>query len=101
MTPSSQSESYFDMSFYIFLFYLILTYLKPVDVFFPELWQYRPMIILALLLSITTLGNVSATKASAASAQHYRILLGFIFAVCMSLLLTGWVGGAADALWPR
>ena len=86
------------MGFALFLFFLALTYLRPIEAFAPELVVYRPMLVLLLATFAAALIRTMSTRESAATGQHVRLLLGFSLVLAISIAATGWAGGAIYAL---
>jgi len=86
------------MGFALFLFFLALTYLRPIEAFAPELVVYRPMLVLLLATFAAALIRAMSTRESAATGQHVRLLLGFALVLAISIAATGWAGGAIYAL---
>jgi putative inorganic carbon (HCO3(-)) transporter len=86
------------VSFGLYLAYLALTYLRPIEAFAPQLAAYRPMLVLAILTLAVSIFSALARRAIAARAQHGRLLAGFVAAMMMSHLSVGRFGSALDAL---
>lgn len=86
------------MGFALYLIFLTLTYVRPIEAFAPELGVYRPMLILLLATFAAAVGRVLAGGRMAATGQHVRLILLFTVVVCISVATTGWVGGAGTAL---
>lgn len=86
------------MGFAVYLFFLALTYLRPIEAFAPDLVVYRPMLVLLLLTFAAALGRAISAREMAASGQNVRLLLAFACAVAISVASTGWIGGALIAL---
>ena len=86
------------MGFALFLFFLALTYTRPIEAFAPELVVYRPMLILLLLTFFAAFGRALRTREMAATGQHVRLLIGFALVLAISVVTTGWAGGAIYAL---
>ncbi len=86
------------MGFALYLFFLALTYVRPIEAFAPELVVYRPMLILLLLTFAAAASRAMSTREAAITGQHVRVLLGFAAVLAISVAATGWVGGAIYAL---
>lgn len=86
------------MSFTLYLILVTLTFVRVFEAFAPELADYRPMLVLSLATLIASLVQVAMTHRIAAAPKHFLILLGFVGSIALSLIVTGWVGGAAAAL---
>lgn len=86
------------MSFAVFLLYIFLSFFRPIELFTPELGEYRPMLILWAIAFVMSGGRALARKEMACRPLHLGLLLAICFAVALSRIATGWVGGAVDAL---
>jgi putative inorganic carbon (HCO3(-)) transporter len=87
------------MGFVIFLIYVMLIYMRPIEMFAPQLMALRPMVI--LLVIAFGAGLVSSLKHKedfAARKRHIWVLSGFVFCIFVSKLLGGSFGEAIDAL---
>ena len=84
------------MAFLFTLLFIITAYITP-EVVFGSLAQYRVEVILALLAVVTSLPNIARTHFER-SPQTYAFL-AFCVAVPMSILSSGWISGAADAMY--
>jgi O-antigen ligase len=80
------------MSFGLYLLYVALAYLRPIEAFAPELAEYRLMLILSLLTLGVSIGSSLARGVFAARPQHIRLLLGFVGAILMSHIVAGRIG---------
>ena len=86
------------MGFALYLFFLTLTYVRPIEAFAPELVVYRPMLVLLLATFAAAVARAFATGQMAASGLLVRLILWFTVVLCISVATTGWVGGAGAAL---
>jgi O-antigen ligase len=86
------------MGFALYLLFLALTYVRPIEAFAPELGVYRPMLFLLLATFAAAVGRVLAGGRMAATGQQVRLILWFTVVVCISVATTGWIGGAGTAL---
>ena len=86
------------MSFVLFLLYVFLTFARPVELFAPEVAEYRVMLILWVLAFGSALLRAASRKEIAVSGRHVGLLLGIGVLMALSLALTGWMGGAVKAL---
>jgi putative inorganic carbon (hco3(-)) transporter len=86
------------MGFALYLVFLALTYVRPIEAFAPELGVYRPMLFLLLATFAAAVGRAMSTGRIAATGQHVRLILAFTAAVGISVAANGWVGGAVTAL---
>jgi putative inorganic carbon (HCO3(-)) transporter len=86
------------MAFFLYLAFIALSYLRPVEAFAPELEVYRPMLILgsvalaAAVVHAVTAGRVAARK------LHFVLMLALLVCIALSKIANGWPGGAAVAL---
>ena len=85
------------LSFGLYLLYLALAYLRPIEAFAPELVEYRPMLVLSLLTLAVSVGSAIVRRTVAARPQHLWLLLGFVAAIAMSHLSAGRFGIALDS----
>jgi putative inorganic carbon (hco3(-)) transporter len=92
------------MGFGIYLIFLALTYLRPIEAFAPELESYRPMVwlsMIALLSGIVAASlNRSASEGNAfiVKKQALWLLMMFCGAIFISLAATGYIGGGVTAV---
>jgi len=86
------------MGFVVFLIYLMLIYMRPIEMFAPELMEFRPMVILWAIAFSSGLTRSLKSKEIAARKRHLWVLAGFVFCIFMSKLLSGGVADAFDAL---
>ena len=86
------------MSFGAYLLYLILTYLRPVDMFAPELATYRPMVILWIFAFVTAVVQASGRREVASRAANFALLALLIGTIAMSRVVNrgGAIFAAAD-----
>jgi putative inorganic carbon (hco3(-)) transporter len=74
------------MSFAAFLVYVAFTFLRPFDLFFPELIAYRPMLILWLVAFLLGIGRLLMTQKIAGRPAHFVLLAMLLVAVAISSL---------------
>ncbi len=86
------------MGFTLYLLFLALTYVRPIEAFAPELGVYRPMLFLLLATFASAITRAMRTGQMAATGQHIRLILWFTVVVSISVAVNGWVGGAVSAL---
>lgn len=87
------------MSFTLYIFYLILTYLRPIEVFAPELVAYRPMLVMSILTLIVSYVHSRNSGKIAANRLHLKLLAAFVFSLGISRVFNGWAGGALPAVF--
>jgi putative inorganic carbon (hco3(-)) transporter len=93
------SEIDLDMAYFAFALLLLLTYLKPIEIFFPEMADLRiALIFTAITFLVTALVRFSdATKYF--SKKHLGMLLLLVFAIFASHATKGWIGGAVAGVY--
>jgi putative inorganic carbon (HCO3(-)) transporter len=75
------------MSFRLYLLFVIMTFLRPIELMAPELVFLRPMLVLSILVLISSLVSASATKVSAGTSQHFRVMNSFMLVIGVSVIL--------------
>ncbi len=83
------------MSCLLTLLYTAMTLLSPAGVF-PDLSPYRVMLWLAVLASLMSVGSFA--NPTWLKLPQFHLMVGIIFAICLSRLLNGWPGGVLPAL---
>lgn len=86
------------MSFAAFLVYVLLSFFRPIELFAPELGEYRPMLWLWSLAFAFALGRALIRKEMACRPLHLGLLAALCAAVAISQVAAGWAGGAVKAL---
>jgi hypothetical protein len=86
------------MSFALFLVYIFLSFFRPVELFAPELGDYRPMMWLWAICFVLALGRAISRKEMGARKLHLGLLAALCAAIAVSKVATGWTGGAVVAL---
>ncbi len=86
------------MVFYLYLAFVALAYLRPMEAFAPELGIYRPMMILGLVALAAAVVPVLDTGRTAARKLHFVLMLALLACISLSKIANGWAGGAAVAL---
>ncbi len=86
------------MGFTLYLLFLCLTYVRPIEAFAPDLGVYRPMLVLLLATFAAAMGRVLRGEKMAATGQHVRLILWFTVVIAVSVATNGWLGGATTAL---
>ncbi|MCW7537516.1 O-antigen ligase family protein [Aquabacterium sp. A7-Y] len=86
------------MSFAIFLLYVVLVFLRPIELLAPELTDYRPMLWLWLLAFGSALVRSVMKRQFSAHPVFLWLLGGFTLALAVSMVANGWAGGAIDAV---
>ncbi|MGL4575089.1 MAG: O-antigen ligase family protein [Burkholderiaceae bacterium] len=74
------------MSFAAFLIYIVFTFLRPFDLFFPALIPYRPMLILWLIAFLLAIGRLVLTQKAAGRPAHFVLMVLLLLAVALSSL---------------
>lgn len=88
---------YFAMSFALFIAYILCSYLRPVELFAPDLGPYRPMLWLWAIAFLTALGRALSKGEFGARRVHLALLGAFVLAIALSQITNQWVGGALTA----
>lgn len=88
----------FPMSFFLFLLYIALNFVRPIELLAPELGDLRPMLWLWLLAFAAGCIDAVRQQRVAASSLHFLTLFGFMLAIAASQVMQGWAGGAVWAL---
>lgn len=86
------------MSFALFLLYVVFTFLRPVDLFAPELADYRPMLWLWLAAFLSASLTALLQRKIAATPVQLGLLALLALAIAASQVANGWTGGAVEAL---
>lgn len=86
------------MSFALFLAYVVLSFVRPVELFAPALGEYRPMLVLWAVAFVAGGLRLLRTRELALAPAHVGLLAAFCAAVAASQLAAGWAGGAVDSL---
>jgi putative inorganic carbon (hco3(-)) transporter len=89
------------LTFKLYLLVLFLTFVRPIDGFFPELLEYRPMLILYALCGIVSIVKVAGKKPvsnEGATGRSALLVAIFVVALCLSHIANGWFGGALKAI---
>jgi putative inorganic carbon (hco3(-)) transporter len=89
------------LTFKLYSLVLFLTFVRPIDGFFPELLEYRPMLILYALSGIVSIIKVMGTKSvsnEGATGRSSFLVAIFVVALCLSHIANGWFGGALKAI---
>ncbi len=84
------------MGFFLTLLYILTAYLSP-GLLYGDLAQYHLEIIIAVLALLSTVPSVSSS--GILRAPQTVAILGMCFAVSVSLIATGYFGGAPAALY--
>lgn len=82
------------MSFALFIVYILCTYLRPFEMFAPDLNEYRPMLILLALALIPAAARAILRHEAGARAVHFQLLALFVVAIGASQVANQWTGGA-------
>src|SRR5438132_1798100 len=86
------------MVFYLYLAFVALAYLRPVEAFAPELGVYRPMVILGSVALAAAVMDVLSTGRTAERKLHFVLMLALLACIGLSKVANGWAGGAVAAL---
>ncbi|MEY4764750.1 MAG: hypothetical protein RI907_1423 [Pseudomonadota bacterium] len=80
------------MGLRIFLLYILLVFMRPVDWLLPWLAPVRPLAVASACAFVAAFGIIRQGK-QAAVARHYWLLAGLSVAISLSVATNGWVGG--------
>jgi putative inorganic carbon (HCO3(-)) transporter len=86
------------MPFFLYLAFVALLYLRPVEAFAPELGGYRLMVILGVVALWAAVVHALAMGRTAARKLHFVLMLALLACIAISKIANGWTGGAAGAL---
>ncbi len=86
------------MSFAVFLLYVFLSFFRPIELFVPEIAEFRPMLVLWTLGFVLAASRAMVRKQVAARAIDFKLLFAFMATLGLSLLFNGWAGGAVTAM---
>lgn len=85
------------MAFRLFILYIVLVFLRPIEQFAPDLMALRPMLILWALTFVSSIVTWRQSGLFAAHGVQIRLLLLFWFAIIVSLVLNGQSSLVGDA----
>ncbi len=91
------------MSFGLFLLYVHLTFVRPFELFWPELAELRPMLVMSMLTLALSLRHAFTNKSWAGRSVNIKLLLAFLAVVVISGATSGYAGsvpGAVNYLLP-
>lgn len=86
------------MGFALYLSFLALTYVRPIEAFAPDLGVYRPMLFLLLATFAAAIVRVATTHRMAATSLHVKLILWFTAVISISVATNGWIGGAVTSI---
>jgi O-antigen ligase len=86
------------MSFSLYIFYIILIYLRPIETYFPEMYEFRPVLIFSVITLIASFLGLSAQRSRVFNMRHLGLIAAIVFIVPFSRVANGWPGGALEAL---
>lgn len=86
------------MSFAAYLLYLILTYLRPVEMFAPDLAAFRPMMILWLVAFLSAVARAIERREVASRPANFVLLALLMAVIGLSQVANGWAGGALASI---
>ena len=86
------------MAFFLFALVLLLTYLRPVETFIPELAESRIVLITSVIAVLAGLFSQLANKQKVFDRVHVTLLTLFMLFIFASQATRGWLGGAIDAI---
>ena len=86
------------MSFYVYLIYLVLTFIRPVEMFWPWMDEYRPMLWLWALAFVLAAVRAVSRRQIAVRPLYLGVLALFVVVIAASQVVNGWTGGALIAV---
>jgi putative inorganic carbon (hco3(-)) transporter len=86
------------VAFFFFILVIVLTYLRPVEVFIPALAEARVGLIVAMLALIVASVSRLNARDRAFDNKHLLLLGVFVFAIFASQATRGWLGGAISSV---
>lgn len=86
------------MSFALFIVYILATYLRPFEMFAPQLNVFRPMLILLALALVASTARALARGDLGARPVHFGLLAFLVAAIGVSQVANQWAGGALVAI---
>lgn len=98
LTHRNTEEPQGGFLFSLFLTYLILLYLRPLELFFPQLLELRPMLFIWIVSFLGSLTLAIQNKNAAAVAKNYWLVAGFLAAIFLSQATKGLIGSGIDAI---
>jgi hypothetical protein len=86
------------MSFFLYLLYIVLTFLRPTELFWPDLEAFRPMLWLWLLAFGAAFISVLGQHNLAGRRAYFGLLAMFVVAIFLSQAIHSSMSGALDAM---
>jgi putative inorganic carbon (hco3(-)) transporter len=86
------------MSFFLFILYIVFTYLRPFDTFAVDLASFRPMLILWLIAFIAAGTRALSRGEVAGRPVHFWLLAMLVATIGLSQVANQWAGGALPAI---
>lgn len=87
------------MSFFLYLTYLALLFLRPFEQFFPELMALRPMAILLVCAFLSAiLAQRRAPPSSVPALPVWKLVIGLVISIALSRVFNGGLSSALAAL---
>lgn len=87
------------MSYLLFAFILILTYIRPIELFVPELEALRPVLFVAVFAILVALLRISQLRRQIMTARLFTLFFCTVSASFVSVFASSrWFGGATQAV---
>lgn len=96
--PFPRRRASFAMSFAAFILYVVLTFLRPVELFAPGLAAFRPMLLLWGFAFLLAVAQAVGTRRCAARPQHFLVMGLLVLAIACSALVRDGFGAAVGAV---
>lgn len=87
------------MSFFLYILYVVLTFLRPVEMFAPGLAQVRPMLVVWVAAMGFAIFDAVQKGRVAARPIHFLLLVALMGIIGVSQVAAGWTGGAIPAIY--
>ena len=86
------------MALTFYFIFVAFVFIKPFEIIAPEMAQYNPMVYISVLALAVSVPHALNSKTRVITSLHLACLLGLIFAIALSWLTKGWLGGAVSAI---
>ncbi|CAN7236979.1 O-antigen ligase family protein [Pseudoxanthomonas sp. LjRoot143] len=87
------------MGFFLYILYVAMTFLRPVEMFAPDLASLRPMLVLWFLALGFALFDAFRAGRVATRPVNFVLLACLMVVIGLSQIAAGWAGGAALAVY--
>lgn len=87
------------MGFFLYILYVAMTFLRPVEMFAPDLAQLRPMLVLWFVALGFAVFDAVRSGRVASRPVNFVLLLALMLVIGLSQIANGWAGGATLAVY--